>query len=83
MRIAVAAFILLAAGAINDRAAADPYKWCVEYPGRGASNCYFLTLEQCQATASGNGGFCRPNGFYDGKPVVTPGDTVPRGRRRS
>jgi hypothetical protein len=47
---------------------ADPYKWCAVYGGRdgGASNCGFVTLEQCQATVSGIGGFCQENQFYTG-----------------
>jgi hypothetical protein len=47
---------------------ADPYRWCAEYGGGrgGATNCYFITLQQCQAAISGNGGFCRQNGFYTG-----------------
>ena len=32
----------------------------------GASNCGFVTLEQCRATAHGIGGFCEPNQFYTG-----------------
>jgi Protein of unknown function (DUF3551) len=31
----------------------------------GASNCGFLTIEQCRATVSGIGGFCVPNQFYN------------------
>jgi Protein of unknown function (DUF3551) len=83
MRVISAAIAMLAAGATIDGAAADPYRWCVEYSGRGATNCYFITLAQCQATASGNGGFCRPNGFYDGQPLITPGEAVRRSRERS
>ena len=83
MRIMLAAFALLAFGAMVDGAAADPYRWCAEYSGRGATNCYFMTLEQCQAAASGMGNLCRPNGFYDGQPVTTPGETVRRSRKRS
>jgi uncharacterized protein DUF3551 len=33
--------------------------------GLGASNCGFLTLEQCRASVSGMGGFCVPNQFYN------------------
>ena len=29
-----------------------------------------------------NGGFCRENGFYDGRPVTTPGSATPRSRKR-
>lgn len=47
---------------------ADPYKWCAVYGGDmgGASNCGFVTIEQCRATVSGIGGFCEPNPFYTG-----------------
>jgi hypothetical protein len=45
----------------------DPYPWCAVYGGRdgGASNCGFLTIEQCMATVSGIGGSCEPNQFYN------------------
>lgn len=64
-----AALALLIAGAMTDtaRAQADPYRWCALYSGRaGSSNCYFLTLDQCQAAVSGVGGFCQPNPFFTG-----------------
>jgi hypothetical protein len=40
----------------------DPYPWCAVYSddAGGASNCGFLTIEQCRATESGIGGFCEP-----------------------
>ncbi len=61
---AVAGF---AATFIAGPTAAEPYKWCAEYSGgMGSANCGFVTLEQCQTTISGTGGFCRPNGFYTG-----------------
>ncbi|MGA8389914.1 MAG: DUF3551 domain-containing protein, partial [Pseudolabrys sp.] len=37
----------------------------------GASNCGFLTIEQCRATVSGIGGFCVPNQFYNPKKTST------------
>lgn len=45
----------------------DPYRWCAVYSGRGggATNCGFITLQQCRATVSGIGGFCQPNPFYN------------------
>ena len=46
----------------------------------GASNCYFITLEQCRATVSGVGGFCTPNPFYDGLPSAR--RAARRGKRR-
>ncbi|MEJ2375090.1 MAG: DUF3551 domain-containing protein [Pseudolabrys sp.] len=56
----------------------DPYPWCAVYSGAmsGASNCGFLTWEQCMATVSGVGGFCEPNQFYN------PGRRAPRHYRR-
>ena len=60
--VAVAVLLMPAAGM------ADPYKWCAVYGDRdgGASNCGFVTLEQCRWTISGIGGFCDPNPFYTG-----------------
>jgi hypothetical protein len=42
-----------------------------------------MTLQQCQASISGNGGFCTHNNFYDGKPVTTPEDAVRSSRKRT
>ena len=68
MRLAIVAFAALIAGSLTDHAKADPYRWCAEYGGGrgGGTNCYFMTIQQCRAAVSGNGGFCRPNTFYTG-----------------
>jgi uncharacterized protein DUF3551 len=68
MRSIIAVAIILIAGSGINSAKADPYRWCAEYGGGrgGGTNCYFMTIQQCQAAVSGNGGFCRPNGFYTG-----------------
>jgi hypothetical protein len=61
-------------------ATADPYRWCAQYSGRGlggSSNCYFMTLAQCQAAISGVGGYCSPNPFYTG-----PDERRPRRSKR-
>jgi len=82
MRIVIVALFMLAVASAVGPAQADPYRWCAQYGGKsGATNCYFLTLEQCRAALSGNGGFCNPNTFYDGRPVRTPEDSYPRRRR--
>jgi hypothetical protein len=52
-------------------ASADPYKWCAVYGAYAATNCGFMTIEQCRATISGAGGSCMPNQFYTG-PDKTP-----------
>ena len=51
----------------------DPYPWCAVYSGDagGASNCGFLTIEQCRATVSGIGGSCEPNQFYNPRQPAT------------
>ncbi len=42
----------------NDRGTA----WCLRpYYARGDYDCRYYTLEQCQATAAGNIGFCEPS----------------------
>jgi Protein of unknown function (DUF3551) len=39
--------------------------WCAQYSGGGGgTNCGFYSFDQCMAAVSGNGGFCRQNGFY-------------------
>lgn len=68
MRLMFAAAAMLIASSVMGEAKADPYRWCAEYGGGrgGGTNCYFVTIEQCRAAISGNGGFCRPNNFYTG-----------------
>jgi hypothetical protein len=76
-RTVLALGLLLYALAVSP-AQADPYRWCALGIGdSGASNCYFVTLEQCQAAVSGAGHFCQPNTFYTG-----PERSPERGKRR-
>jgi hypothetical protein len=86
MRIVIAVLFALAAGSAFDAAKADPYRWCAQYGGSGmgggGTNYYFVTLQQCELAISGMGGFCTPNQFYDGRPVVTPEDSQ-RARKRA
>ena len=83
MRLAIAALFTLIVASTIDPSRADPYRWCAQYARKGATNCYFLNLEQCRAAISGNGGFCAPNNFYDGRPVVTPEDGARRTGKRA
>jgi hypothetical protein len=82
---AFASFLALGAFAAADSAKADPYRWCAQYGASddGGTNCYFVTLEQCRAAISGNGGFCVPNNFYNGGPVTTSEDAPRRSRSRA
>jgi Protein of unknown function (DUF3551) len=45
------------------------YRWCAQYSGRhgGATNCGFVTLEQCRAAIGGIGGICYENPRYSGR----------------
>jgi hypothetical protein len=73
------ALAVLAAAVISGSAQADPYAWCAQYGGRsGATNCYFMTLGQCQAAVSGVGGYCHPNAFYTGRAEATERQHKPR-----
>jgi hypothetical protein len=75
MRLAVLTLVALVVGFAQAPAKADPYQWCAVYgvDDGGFTNCYFLTLQQCQASVSGVGGFCARNNFFDGRPVTTDG----------
>ena len=68
--LALATFVLASSTALAYEMPYDPYPWCAVYGGGagGASNCGFLTIEQCRATVSGIGGFCEPNQFYNPRP---------------
>jgi hypothetical protein len=88
MRLATLLFAVLAAPALFVPLSAvayempyDPYPWCAVYGGGnsgGASNCGFLTIDQCRATVSGIGGFCAPNQFYNPKPATRVHRRAPR-----
>jgi len=43
------------------------YPWCTTYGGGrgGGTNCYFSTWDQCRQAASGNGGYCYRNPWYE------------------
>jgi hypothetical protein len=59
--------LLLAATA---PAAAQDYPYCLMPSSpNGMQSCTFSTFQQCQATASGNNGFCTTNPRY-GAPVT-------------
>jgi hypothetical protein len=62
--------ILFATAALGVRASAQNYPWCAIYStGDGnATNCGFVTREQCMATVSGIGGYCEPNNLYVPQP---------------
>lgn len=68
MQRLLTATVVAAALALPAPGHADPYKWCAVYGGDmgGATNCGFVTIEQCRATVSGIGGSCDPNPFYTG-----------------
>ena len=48
---------------------------------RSSNNGHASDLADVFPALSGNGGFCNPNNFYDGRPVRTPEDGPPPRRR--
>jgi len=84
MRIAIAALFSVMVLSVSTPAKADPYRWCAvfgSFGGGGVESCYYVTLEQCRATVSGLGGFCKESPWYDGLPVV-PDGSAPRPHRK-
>ena len=63
--------VLLAVASLSGPAHAQNYPWCAYYStGDGnATNCGFVTREQCMATVSGIGGHCEPNNQYVAQPA--------------
>lgn len=60
-------------------AQAQNYPWCAEYGMQGTSNCGFVTVQQCMAALSGNGGYCTQNPMFHPGPESVP---PPRRARR-
>jgi len=60
--------------AVATSAQAQNYPWCAYYGGMegGGKNCGFTTIQQCQATVSGIGGFCDRNPMYEPPPGPHP-----------
>ena len=85
MRIAIAFLFAIIAASAVEPAKADPYRYCAVYGSFGSGgveSCWYLTLEQCRATVSGLGGFCKESPWYDGLPVLTDGPTARPHRKR-
>lgn len=51
-------------GAVNEARAGVEYPYCLVPSRFTVGTCYYSTLEQCQAAASGNVGFCDKNPRY-------------------
>ena len=72
MATLLGAALLPAAGSlfVTPARAEVQYPWCAQYGGgrngMDATNCGFVTLEQCRATISGIGGYCYENPMYPG-----------------
>ncbi len=84
LRLILAFVVCAIAGSTFDTARADPYRYCAVMGGGqegGMVSCYFMTLQQCQATISGIGGFCRENLFYDGRPEGSAVAPAPQPRK--
>jgi hypothetical protein len=60
---------------ISTHANAQNYPWCAYYSGGrgGATNCGFISFDQCMATVSGIGGICMRNTQFVPPPGPHPG----------
>jgi len=58
-KVIVAALVMIPAVLTQTPARAD---WCAQY-AEGRESCVFSTFEQCQASVSGKGVFCRPSQY--------------------
>jgi hypothetical protein len=70
-RMILCAAALMSLAAFVPTAQAEEYPWCAFYGGAdlgGATNCGFVSFQQCMQTVSGIGGFCDRNNFY--RPLV-------------
>ncbi len=65
--MALAAMMVMAVLAPSPGRAVE-YPWCAVFGGdmQGASNCGFVSFEQCLQYIRGIGGFCERNQFYTG-----------------
>jgi Protein of unknown function (DUF3551) len=60
-KVIVAALVMIPAALTQTPASAS---WCAQYSGGGGGeSCGFSSFEQCQASVSGIGGFCRPSQY--------------------
>ncbi len=73
MRMLFAAILFMTLAASIDRSAAAEYAWCAQYGSFGATNCGFVSQQQCLLTISGAGGLCYPNPAYTGSTVPQSG----------
>ncbi len=75
--------VLVIGAAYATPARAQNYPWCAQYGGGfgGASNCGFISYDQCMQTLSGMGGFCVLNNTYAPPAVAVPSRHQARKRR--
>ncbi len=58
------------------------YPWCIVYAGDDARLCDYRTKAECDATASGNVGYCTPNPAYFSSTEEAYKSTTPQSTRR-
>jgi hypothetical protein len=64
---------------VTRSAGAQNYPWCSNFADGAGTNCGFPTLQQCQTTIAGSGGYCDHNNFY--KPSPAAGAAPPAARK--
>jgi len=78
---------LMAAGAVSAAvampASAREFPYCIKGCdfGAGGGDCSFVSLAQCQATASGRDAYCAANTYFNAKAEMQTGRNRQHGRR--
>jgi Protein of unknown function (DUF3551) len=68
----LALVVVTAVFAPPSMACAQDYPFCIRGCEYGAGDCRFTTLQQCQASASGQNAYCAPNPYFNAKAGLPP-----------
>ena len=73
-RMALPVLAVASVGAVVPGVAAGGLPYCITGCdfGGGAGDCSFSSYQQCQATASGRGGTCAANPYFNAKAEMRP-----------
>jgi hypothetical protein len=80
LSLSAATFVAIGAMALDTSPARAEveYAWCsITSLGGGGGTCSYATLEQCQASLLGGGGYCQPNARATANAIAS----APKARR--
>jgi len=67
--------------AVATPASARDFPYCIKGCDFGAGDCSFVSLAQCQATASGRDAYCAANPYFNAKAEMQTDRSRQHGRR--